>query len=432
MLYLGIDQHKAQITMNLRNEQGDVIQQCQVSTDHAKIDDFFAGLKKQAAKTRGFMAILEVCGFNHWLLKKLEEYGCKEIVLMQPDKTSNKKTDRRDANALCELLWNNRKRLQNGERPNGIRRITVPTQEEAETRQLANLRQYFVKQRTKCINKIRGVLRKHNMEQDAPSDNFKTKKIRDWLKQLKFASTVDRLEIEAHLNFLEECGKQIVKIEHEMATRAETDHNVLLLASIPGISHLGALTLLSRIGDIERFPTPDSLANYFGLTPSCRNSGEATQRHGSITKAGSSLARNILNTAVNHVVRKDKAMKDWHKKIKKRRGAKIARVAVMRRLATIVWHILKRQTTYQFRYEAIGTAQTKTTSHGKSRSGFLRHDSGVPCVVEEPKKKSPVRQTPGERKSALTHRRFRYPLMSCSPAELISVSRNNEVWHKKR
>jgi hypothetical protein len=42
------------------------------------------------------MAILEVCGFNHWLLKKLEEYGCKEIVLMQPDKTSNKKAPARN------------------------------------------------------------------------------------------------------------------------------------------------------------------------------------------------------------------------------------------------------------------------------------------------------------------------------------------------
>ena len=95
MLYLGIDQHKAQITVNLRNEHGDVIHQRQVSTNHAKIDDFFAQLKKQAAKTRGFMAIVEICGFNHWLIKKLEDYGCKEIVVMQPEKTSNKKTDRR-------------------------------------------------------------------------------------------------------------------------------------------------------------------------------------------------------------------------------------------------------------------------------------------------------------------------------------------------
>ena len=73
MLCLGIDQHKAQITVNLRNEQGDVIQQCQVNTNHVKIDDFFAKLKQRTAESKGFMAILEVCGFNHWLIKKLEE-----------------------------------------------------------------------------------------------------------------------------------------------------------------------------------------------------------------------------------------------------------------------------------------------------------------------------------------------------------------------
>ena len=155
MLYLGIDQHKAQITINLRNEQGDVIQQGQIRTGHAEIDEFFVALKKQAVRTRGFMAILEVCGFNDWLLKKLEQYGCKEIVLMQPDNTNNKKTDRRDANALCELLWNNRKRLKNGQRPNGIRRIVLPKPEETAIRQASYLRQHLVRQRTKCINKVR-------------------------------------------------------------------------------------------------------------------------------------------------------------------------------------------------------------------------------------------------------------------------------------
>ena len=393
MLYLGIDQHKAQMTVNLRNEQGDVLLQRQVSTNHAKIDDFFVQLKKQAAKTKGFMAILEVCGFNHWLIKKLKDFGCKEIVLMQPETTGNKKTDRRDANVLCELLWNNRKRLQNGESPNGIRRVSWPTPEEADVRQLASLRQYLVRQRTKCINKIRGVLRKHNLEQDCPSKNYKTKKVREWLKTLALPLT-DRLEIDVHLAVWKTLDEELLKVEGELAKRAETNPSVFLLVSIPGINHLGAVALLSRIGDIERFKTPDSLSNYFGITPGCRNSGEKTQHHTSITKAGSSLARIILNTAVNHVIRKDKAMKDWHKNIKKRKGSKTARVAVMRRLATIVWHILKRQTMYQFRYDPMATVQSPRKPVGKSRSGFLRHGNNAVCsvknhAVEAP---SPVRK----------------------------------------
>jgi len=63
------------------------------------------------------------------------------------------------------------------------------------------------------------------------------------------------------------------------------------------------------------------------------------------------MARNILNFAVSHIVRKDPAMKEWHKKIKRRSGAKTARVAVMRKLATIIWHMLRWEKPYQFRYE---------------------------------------------------------------------------------
>ena len=64
-----------------------------------------------------------------------------------------------------------------------------------------------------------------------------------------------------------------------------------LLESMPGMGHYSAVAIASRIGDIRRFRRPGSLANYFGLTPGCRNSGEATKRLGSITKRGSKLVR---------------------------------------------------------------------------------------------------------------------------------------------
>jgi hypothetical protein len=48
-----------------------------------------------------------------------------------------------------------------------------------------------------------------------------------------------------------------------------------------------------------------------------------------------------------HVLRKDPVMRSWFKRIKQRRGSKIARVAVMRRLATIIWHMLKKREPYQ-------------------------------------------------------------------------------------
>ena len=372
MLYLAIDQHRDQLTINLRNEQGDVIQKDQISTKHDDIKDFFDKLARQAGKHRGFMAIVEVCGFNDWLIEKLKEYKCNEIVVMQPDSSSNKKTDKRDANALGELLWNNRKRLKNGERPNGIRRIIPASQKDAEARQLSNFRQFLITQRTRLVNKIKGILNKHNMLQDAPTKLSWTNKFRKWLETVTLPS-VDRLEVDAHLELWKTCDKQIITIEMELAKRTEDNKEVAKIAAIPGITAMGAIALLARIGDIRRFKNPDSLANDFGLTPGCHNTA-GKQRLGGITKAGSSVARQVLNFAVIHIVRKDPEMKAWHKKIKTRRGAKIARVAVMRRLATIIWHMLRWDKPYQFRYEVV-QPQKKRKTKSKAKKVFKASDN---------------------------------------------------------
>ena len=64
---------------------------------------------------------------------------------------------------------------------------------------------------------------------------------------------------------------------------------------------------------------------------------------------GRSLAvRHLLNQAVIKVLRLDGSMRTWFKRIKRRRGAKIARVAVMRRLVTIIWHMLTKKQKYHY------------------------------------------------------------------------------------
>jgi len=139
---------------------------------------------------------------------------------------------------------------------------------------------------------------------------------------------------------------QIAELDKRIEERQGKHKTAPVVATIPGASAYSSLALASRIGSIDRFPRPGSLANYWGLTPGCRNSGDATDRLGSITKDGSAMARFILGQWVVHVLRRDPSMKTWHAKIKKRRGSKIARVAVMRRLATIVWHMVKNHEPY--------------------------------------------------------------------------------------
>ena len=64
MLYLGIDQHARQITISLRDDQGDVLLARQVSTRPEKIQAFFQQFTQERLQHgEQFIAVLEVCGF---------------------------------------------------------------------------------------------------------------------------------------------------------------------------------------------------------------------------------------------------------------------------------------------------------------------------------------------------------------------------------
>jgi transposase len=346
MLYLAIDQHRKQLTVNLRNEQGDVLNRRQVSTEWPRVREFFTDLQQQSMPEGGFVAIVEVCGFNAWLLELLPEYGCREVVLIQPEHRSKKKTDRRDAQQLGELLWVNRQRLLAGQKVQGVRRIVPPSAEDAADRQLTALRHRLGQQRTRTINGIQHILLKHNLQQACPTKGLKTITARRWLATLELPA-IDRLHMDQLLAQWVLWDSQLQAVEQQIAARQKQHADAPIIATMPGAGAFGSLALAASIGGIERFPRPASVPNYFGITPGCRNSGDATQRLGSITKQGSKLARFILGQMVTHVLRRDPYMKSWYQRIKKRRGSKIARVAVMRRLATILWYMLKYRQPYQ-------------------------------------------------------------------------------------
>ncbi len=348
MLYLAIDQHSKQITVCIRNTEGDTILSRQVSTRPEKIQAFFEQLIHMDPE---FMAILEVCGFNDWLIAELGRWKCQEIVLIHPEKPSKKKTDRRDARKLADLLWLNRERLAASQPVHGLRRVYIVTQQERENRQLTALRKNLGQGRTRTLNKIHRIVNRHNLMWEYPTKTFQTQRGRRWLTTLELPE-IDRLEMDVLLREWDIWEQQIAEVEEKIVERASASDPgdvftaTQILMTAPGVSHYSGLTLASRIGPVERFPRPRSLANYFGLTPGCRNSGNSQGRLGSITKEGSKIARFILGQLVLHFLKQDPKMRSWYRRIKMRRGSKIARVAVMRRITTIFWHMLTYQEAY--------------------------------------------------------------------------------------
>jgi transposase len=347
MLYLGIDQHARQITISLRDENGDVVLARQVSTRPEKINAFFDRLTRERLRSgESFVAVLEVCGFNDWLIRMLRDYRCQKVILIQPNDRKNRKTDRRDAGALSELLGANRDRLLQGKPVRGLRQVDIASATDQEDRRLTTLRKDAGRDLTRVINKVRQILRRHNLQWEMPTKTFPTIAAIAWLKQLVLPE-IDRLEMNHLLTDLEHVQQRLKELEKVIAQRSGASQEVTILSSIPGMGGgFSAMSLACRVGRVERFPRAHSLANYWGLTPGCRNSGESDQRLGRITKAGSSPARWLLAQLVHEVLRRDARLREWFKHIKRRRGATIARVAVMQKLATIIWHMLRKQKTY--------------------------------------------------------------------------------------
>ena len=103
--------------------------------------------------------------------------------------------------------------------------------------------------------------------------------------------------------------------------------------------------LVLELGDIHRFPTAKHLASYIGLTPRVRASADRV-RSGHISTEGNRLLRWVLVAAATQTARRPGPLRAWFHAVQHRQGTKIARVALARRLAEIVYHVWKQELDY--------------------------------------------------------------------------------------
>lgn len=345
MQYVGIDQHKRHLTVYVRDEQGEMTVRRQVQTRWEEVDSFLESLLQRSLPAGGYVAIMEVCGFNGWLVERLARWGCHRVYVVAAPPRVRNKTDRRDAAKLSEMLWINRERIAQGQRLLQARETYQPTPAEREARQLVHLRQRLGKERTRVKNRIQGILRRHNLEQECPTKGTFTRQGYRWLTRVELPA-IDRIELDMCLDQYMLCYHNLDRVTALIRDRALEQPAVRLLRTLPKIGEYTALALWAHIGPIARFPRARSLANYFGLTPGCRNSGESA-RPGGITKAGHPVVRFLLSQAVLGALRHDPGLRSWYRQVKRRRGAKTARVAVMRRLCESLWHMLSKQEPYR-------------------------------------------------------------------------------------
>jgi transposase len=115
---------------------------------------------------------------------------------------------------------------------------------------------------------------------------------------------------------------------------------ILLLATIPGVSRLAAMTILSEIGrDMSRFPTAGHLVAWAGLCPG-QNESAGKRRNGRLRKGAPWLKTMLVQCAWAAKRSKNSYYKAQYYRLKARRGSQKAICAVAASLLTAIFHII--------------------------------------------------------------------------------------------
>jgi transposase len=282
---------------------------------------------------------LEVTGNALAIVRILEPF-VERVVLVNAKAvraiTSAKvKTDKIDARTLVKLLAAGfLPEVWAGDEPTRVLRRRI------------SRRAQLVKQRTQTKNEIHAVLQR-NLKGRPPATDLFGRKGRRWLSQLELTMD-ERQTVDACLRQIDFLNAELELVERGIAVHALDCDDIRRLMTIPGISVTTAATFMAVIGDIGRFPTPRHLVGYLGLDPKVRQSGSAPARHGRISKQGSSEARHVLVEAAWTATRAPGPLKAFAERVRARRGANIATVAVARKLAVLCWHLLVRGEDYAF------------------------------------------------------------------------------------
>lgn len=334
--YLGIDLHHKRTYAVLMNWQGEIVTEARIPND--ALHDYL-----QRVVPKNTYAVLEATRNWAFLYDLLVEHVAR-VELAHPKKlqaiaAAAVKTDQIDAKVLANLA-----------RLNYLPTAYAAPQEIRDLRTWLRHRDQLVRMRTRTKNQVHAVLATYNLVSPV-SDLFGIQG-REYLAAVvaQVRPAAQRV-VQDHLALIDGLQLQIQALEADLALTTPQAQTVSLLKTIPGVGRLTALIILAEIGDIQRFNAAKALCNWAGLTPRVRKSDQIV-RHGRISKQGSPYLRGAMTRAATIASRTSKKWYAVHENLALRCGKTGAKVAVARRLLTVVYHMLKNQQPYQEDYGA--------------------------------------------------------------------------------
>lgn len=323
MWYVGIDLHRKMLVMAAVNQNGEAFAPVRIECqDTAAIVRVVQGLQP-------FRAVIEATGTYRWLYDLLRPYGT--LLLAHPLRLRamiqrRTKTDKLDAQLLAQLL-----------RINQIPLAYIPPERYQQLRDLMRLRSRLVRDQAVGKIRLRALLARQNRL--APYAVPFGPRGLAWFRQQDFGP-MENLVRDELLARLEHFHRQIELIEQRVGAMRKCFPEVEVLMELHGIGLFTALMIVAELGEVERFANAKQVAAYTGLTSRVHQSGGHCYQ-GSITRQGSPWLRWVLVEAAMKITAGDPALKNFYTRIRKRSGAKIARVAVARKLAELCWKRLR-------------------------------------------------------------------------------------------
>jgi transposase len=207
----------------------------------------------------------------------------------------------------------------------------------------------MVKKQTRCKNQIKWILCFYGINiPDELATSHWSKRFINWIDSVRMERASGNLALKVHLSELTHIRQTIAELNRAIRALANTEdyrNNVRILKTVPGISILTAMTLLTELYDISRFKTLDKLCSYVGLIPNTDSSGEKDHKTGMTGRRNAQL-RVILIESAWTAVRKDPALMMAFNELCKHMTKTKAIVRIARKLLNRIRYVLKNQQEY--------------------------------------------------------------------------------------
>jgi transposase len=332
MEYGAIDLHKKESQIRIVTMTGEIIDQ-RIATTRDRFTHVFWG--------RSRMRILvEASTESEWVAQHLEQLG-HEVIVADPNyaamyghRSRRIKTDRRDVAALLEACRQGTYRVAHRR---SARQHVVQGQ--------LNVRQELTQARSGAISLARAITRAEGLRIRSGRTETFLERLAALELPISIKETLSPLR-----SVIEILDDELVTADERFEAMVAADPTVKRLTTLPGIGPITASAFVAALDTFSRFERAAQVTSYLGLVPREHSSGEK-QRRGSIVRSAHPHLQSLLVQAAWRVWRatdpRTANFRVWMHAIARRRGKKVAAVALARRLARTLFAMWRDQTEYQ-------------------------------------------------------------------------------------